>query len=126
MHAPRVHDHRFELRGHTRFEDAVVHRGRHAHAVIHDDEGARVGFAAGGDEDPLGVSVSGVAQQLDDDVFNGTDVVLRLSSLGLGDIEAYETVAEVLLDLDEGVAGDGGDEVHEVVVGSHEPSITSG
>ncbi len=58
-----------------------------------------------------GVGVARVAQQLDDDVLDAADVVLGLPALGLGDLEADEAVAKVLLDLDVGVAGDGGDEV---------------
>ena len=56
-----------------------------------------------------------VAQQLDDDVLEGADVVLGLPALGLGDAQTDEALAEVLLDLEVGLARDGLDEIEEGV-----------
>ena len=88
--------------------------GGHTDAVVDDGERARVALPAVRDEDAARVRVAGVAQQLDDDVLERADVVLRLAALGLGDLEADVAVAEVLLDLDVLVAGDGGHEARGV------------
>ena len=47
---------------------------------------------------PVRTGVAGVAQHLDDDVLDAADVVLCLATLGLGDAQAHEAPAEVLLD----------------------------
>jgi hypothetical protein len=119
VHAPTVHDHRLELARHARLEDALVHGGRDSDAVVDDRHRALVALPPARDVDALGVRIPGVAQHLHHDVFERADVVLGLPALGLGDLEADIPVAESLLDLDVLVAGDGGDEVQERVVGSH-------
>jgi hypothetical protein len=61
------------------------------------------------------VGIAGVAQELDNDVFNAADIVLGLATLGFRDLETHETVSEVLFHFEEGVAGDGGDEVEKFI-----------
>ena len=85
VHAPLVHDHRLELARDARLEDALVHVRRDADAVVEHGQRATVALAAGREEDAPRVRVAGVAQQLDDDVFDAADVVLRLPALGLRD-----------------------------------------
>ena len=121
--APLVDDHRLELARDARLEDAVVHLLGNADTVVDHGERAPVTFSAGRDEDASRMGVAGVAQQLDDDVFDAADVVLGLSALGLRDLESDVAVAEVLFDLEEGVARDGRHEVEEFIRRSHGDSL---
>ena len=98
--------------------------GGNADTVVEDGERAQVALSAVGEEDAAGMRVARVAQQLDDDVLDAADVVLGLPALGLGDLEPNVAVAEVLLDLEEGVARDRRDEVEEIVWGSHASQST--
>ena len=108
--APPVDHHRFELAGHARLEHLLLHWRRNADTVVNQGERAQVAFSAVREEDAVGMSIPGVPQQFDDDVLDGPDVVLRLSALGLRDLESNVAIAEVLLDLEEAVARDRRDE----------------
>jgi len=113
--APLVHNHRVELARDAGLEDALPHAGRDAHPVVHHGDRAGVTLATRRNEDALSVSVARVPQQLDDDVLRAADVVLGLAPLGLGDLETNIAVAEVLFDLQEGVARNGVDELDQVI-----------
>jgi len=72
-----------ELRGNAGLEDALLLEGRDAGAVVDDgDETAPLGLL-GGHEDMARPGIAGVAQELDEDVLRGTDVLGGLAPLGL-------------------------------------------
>jgi len=114
--APSIHHHRLKLGGHAGLEDALLHALRNADPVIDHGEQTRVPIACRGDEDPLGMSVACIAQHLDDDILEGTDVVLCLPTLSLRDPQANKPIAKVLLDFEVGLAGDGRYEIDECVI----------
>ncbi len=115
MHAPAVHVHRLELGGHARVKDALLHVIGDTVAVVEHDERAHATLDRGCHEDLVRACVARVAQHLDDDVLDAADIMLGLAPLGLGDTKADESLAEVLLDTQNGFASHGGDEAHEVL-----------
>ena len=97
MDAPLVHMRRIELGGDARLEDALVHLGRDAVAVVDDRDAAAIPLARYCHEDRTRMGVAGVAERLDDDIFGRADVVRGLAPLGLLAAQAHESVAEVVL-----------------------------
>jgi hypothetical protein len=123
VNAPAVHHHRVELRGDPRLEDGLVMGRGNADAVVDHGQQAAVTLTCGGDEDPLRMRVTRIAQEFHDDILHRADVMLRLASLGLGRAQSDVPLAEALLDLQVRLTRDGSYEVQQVVVVAHVHSL---
>ena len=116
MNAPPVHLQRVELRGDACIEDTLEHILRNAVAVIEDEEGANTLLFRSGYIDLCRMSIAGIAKHLDNDVLDMLDVVLCLTSLGLGNAKAHEALAKVLFHPKGTFACHGGDERDELLL----------
>ena len=114
--APGVHVDRVELAGDAGLEDALPHGARDAAAIVDDAQAALRAFTRRGDENGFGSRIAGVAQHLDDHVLGAANIVLGLTSLGLGAAKTNEAISEVVLDSEMAFAGDLFDELFEIVL----------
>ena len=108
--SPSVHLHGLQFGGDARIENALAHLLGHTGAVIDEEEGANTLLLARRDVYRTGARIAGISQHLDDDVLDLLDIVLGLTSLGLGHAQADEPVAQVLLDAEIPLPRHGGDE----------------
>ena len=117
-----------ELGCNARIEDTITHILRHTGSVIEEKEGANTLLLTRGEVDIASTRVACVSQHFDNDVLDMLDIVFGLTALCLGNAQANEAVAEVLLDAKVSLAGHGGDERNEVVAvrhGSHYFAIST-
>ena len=98
MNTPSIHLHGLKFRGDASIENALVKIRRHTRAVIEEKEGANTLLLLRSDIDFIRTRITGVAQHLNDDIFDVLDIMLGLASLSLGDAKAYESISEVFLD----------------------------
>ena len=98
MHTPSIHLHGLKFRGDASVKNTLVKIGRHAGAVIEEKEGANTLLLLRSDIDFIRTRITGVAQHLNDDIFDVLDIMLCLTSFSLSDAKAHETISEVFLD----------------------------
>ena len=114
MDTPVIHVDRVELRGDACLKDALVHLCGHSRTVIEDDKRPSVTLSGGGDVDVPGAGVSSVSEKLDERIFYASNVVGRLTTLGLRDSKPNKAIAKTLLNTKGFVSPHGGDKAHKV------------
>lgn len=119
VNTPPVHFHGLKLGGHACIEDALAHVIGNAGAIVEEEEGADTLLFHSGDVDGFGAGIAGVAKHLDDNVLDVLDIVLGLTTLGLGNPKLDEAVTQVLLNPEVSLPRHRGDKRDEVIAVCH-------
>ena len=98
MNTPSIHLHGLKFRGDASVKNTLVKIGGHTGAVIEEKEGANTLLLLRSDINFIRTRITGVAQHLNNDIFDVLDIMLCLASLSLSDAKAHETISEVFLD----------------------------
>ena len=76
----------------------IVHSSWNAIAIVYYGEQSFRTITRHGDEDIRSMGISGISQQLEDDVFAVADILGCLAPFGLRGLETYKAISEVMFD----------------------------